>query len=489
MVEPLERRTLWSAGFSAGIDFTPGDAAAMAGYTADAGDAFGVRPDGLTFGWDVDVSDRTRTRASAAAPDDRYETFIAPKKAVWEVSVPAGEYVVRVVAGDGAKGRKAKIDVEGVPAVYGKTTKDVRWLESTVTVPVTDGRLTVSPGEGYKSNRLAFLEVTAVAPAAAAAPAVPVGPPAVAWAVGAPEAPQSRVEAGVAHVGTKVYVMGGFVHGLDVDNTTDVFDAATQTWSKGPDFPGAQTHAGMASDGVRYIYKVAGQIGGSVPGTPTNEAWQLDTLLNVWTPLPPLPAVRYATAMVWLDNKLYAFAGDDADRTTVTATHWMLDLANPAAGWVAKAPIPEAGDHMSTAVIGGQIYAIAGEHGHAAVLPEGNAPYVQHNFLFRYDPATDAWTRLADVPTARSHAEGTTLVVNGKIVMVGGKLTATAVSNAVQVYDPATNAWADAGTLPVDNQGGAAIYYDGKIYLTFGQEGAPTHTMWQTLWVGVPSGI
>jgi N-acetylneuraminic acid mutarotase len=504
-VEPLEGRALFAGGFSAAVDFAPDDAVAMAGYVADAGQTYGVRPDGLTFGWDVDVTKQAKLKESAVAPDERYETFITPKKAIWELAVPNGDYVVRVVAGDGTKGRKAKVDVEGVPAVDGKTTKDARWLEATVTVSVADGRLTVSPGEGYKSNRLAFLEVAAAIPGTVAsvpatggdpnglvvpaAPAAPVGPPAVAWAAGVAEAPQTRVEAGVARIGTKLYVMGGYVNGFEVDNTTDVFDAATGTWAKGPDFPGAQTHAGVATDGVRYIYKVAGQVGGSVPGTPTNEAWQLDTVTNLWSPLPPLPVVRYAPAMVYVNNQLHLFAGDDADRTTTTNTHWALDLANPAAGWVAKAAIPEAGDHISTEVIGGQVYAIGGEHGHAAALPESNAAYVQHNFLFRYDPATDAWTRLADVPTARSHAEGTTVAVNGKIVMMGGKLSAADVSDAVQVYDPATDTWAGAGNLPQMNQGGAAIYYDGKIYLAFGQEGAPDHTMWRNLWVGVPSGI
>ena len=539
-VEPLEGRRLF-AGFAAAVDFMPDGATTTLGYVGDAGLVYGVRSDGLTFGWDADVSARAKTKASAAAPDERYETFIAPKKAIWEMAVPSGVYSVHIVAGDGATGVKAKVDVEGIPAVYGKTSKDARWLEATLNVTVSDGRLTVSPGENFKSNKLAFLEATLIGvqataeavtpvvtdpvvtdpasgtpatteptaptdpttpatptdggiglsePAAPTAPViVPVGPPAIAWSAGTTTAPQTRVEAGVARLGTKLYVMGGYVHGFDVDNTTDVFDAATGTWSKGPDFPGSQTHASVATDGVRFIYKVAGQVGGSVPGTPTNEAWQLDTVTNQWSPLPALPEVRYAAGMAYVDGKLYLFAGDAADRTTTTTTHWSLDLSNLSAGWVAKAPIPEAGDHIATEVVGGLIYAVGGEHGHAAQLPEGNAPYIQHNYLFRYDPAADAWTRLADLPVAHSHAEGTTLVVNGKILTMGGKLSPTEVSNSVELYDPADNTWTSVGTLPQDNQGGAAIFYDGKLYLTYGQEGAPSHTMWNNLWVGLLTGM
>ena len=189
-----------------------------------------------------------------------------------------------------------------------------------------------------------------------------------------------------------------------------------------------------------------------------------------------------------MDDKLYFFGGDEPDRTTTTTNLWVLDLQNPAAGWAAKAPLPLAGDHMSGAVIGGRIYSIGGEHGHANSLPD-NAPYVQHNYLFTYDPAADQWTRLADLPVGRSHAEGTTLVINDKIVLMGGKLGPQDASNRIDVYDPATNQWTAAGTLPEPNQGGASIFYNGQIYLTEGQEGAPAGRSGPTPWAGLPSGI
>jgi len=193
--------------------------------------------------------------------------------------------------------------------------------------------------------------------------------------------------------------------------------------------------------------------------------------------------------MAYLDNKLYFFGGDKPDRTTITTNLWVLDLGDPSAGWVAKAPLPKGGDHMAAEVIDGQIYSIGGEHGHAGSLPD-RAPYIQHNYLFRYDPAADQWTRLADLPVGRSHAEGNTLVVDGKIVLMGGKLDPTDFSHEIDVYDPATDRWTVAATgLPQDNEGGAAIYYGGRIFLTDGQEGAPDYTNWTNTWVGVPYNI
>ena len=611
--EPLESRRLLSAGVAVKINFQPDDAPASADYVMDAGQPFGPRADGLAFGWDKDVSNRARHRAAPSAPGSHYEDFIAPGRTNWGLAVPNGTYLVRVAAGDGKSNRRAKVDVEGVRAIDAKTTKADRWVEGNVLVTVTDGVLTVSPGDNYKNNRLAFIEVLSAVggsvpnefpdrpgdvtglalvdtsvpggrdvgpladsatldlatlgqavgvratigapevgsvlfaldgvpyrveneapyhlggkdlatgtplarppgdgphtltvtaysqPDAAGTAGQPLtvaftvtgsaGPaidPHVVWTPGATVPPSTRVEGGVAHVGTKLYVMGGYVNGFKVDNTTDVFDAATGTWSRGPDFPGAQTHAGVASDGVRYVYKVSGQLGDGVPGTPTAEGWVLDTQTNQWSPLPAIPEARYAPGLAHVDGKLHLFGGTRPDRTTVVADHLVLDLGNPAAGWRPAAPLPEPGDHLSVAVIDGKIYAIGGEHGHAARLPEGDAAYVQHPHLLRYDPKADAWTELADVPVGRSHAEGTTLVVNGKILLMGGKLNATDVSGRADLYDPATNAWTTLNRLPRVNQGGAAIFHDGKIYLSHGQKGAPEHTMYRYTWTGTVRGI
>jgi len=82
-----------------------------------------------------------------------------------------------------------------------------------------------------------------------------------------------------------------------------------------------------------------------------------------------------------------------------------------------------AGDHLSHAVINGQIYAIGGEHDHHSRAMDDNAQYVQHKYLFRYDPASDTWTRLADAPFGGSHNEGTTLVINGKILAPDGSIS------------------------------------------------------------------
>src|SRR5439155_12892631 len=57
------------------------------------------------------------------------------------------------------------IDVEGVPAVRGTPSASTRWFAATVTVSVTDGRLTITNAAGSRNNKIDFVTVTGGAPA------------------------------------------------------------------------------------------------------------------------------------------------------------------------------------------------------------------------------------------------------------------------------------------------------------------------------------
>ena len=81
---------------------------------------------------------------------------------------------------------------------------------------------------------------------------------------------------------------------------------------------------------------------------------------------------------------MHFFGGAKCDRKTVATDHRMIDLSNTSAGWVRKASLPLGGDHLSHAVVNGQIYAIGGEHGHGTRLNDG-AQYVQHKYVFSYN--------------------------------------------------------------------------------------------------------
>jgi hypothetical protein len=60
-------------------------------------------------------------------------------------------------------GNATRITVEGTLAVSGQTTSSRRWLDGTVTVTVADGRLTIGNGVGATNNKIAFVDIDALA--------------------------------------------------------------------------------------------------------------------------------------------------------------------------------------------------------------------------------------------------------------------------------------------------------------------------------------
>jgi hypothetical protein len=148
------------------VNFQPSTAPAPPGYLADGGLVYANRGNGQTYGWSADNTAQTRDRNAANSPDQRYDTLTHLQKpanpdAVWEIAVPNGTYVVRVVSGDPSNFDGVfRTTVEGVLTVTGTPTTTTRWIEGTSTVTVTDGRLTIRSGAGASNNKMCFVEIT-----------------------------------------------------------------------------------------------------------------------------------------------------------------------------------------------------------------------------------------------------------------------------------------------------------------------------------------
>jgi hypothetical protein len=148
------------------INFQPAASPVPAGYLADGGLVYGNRGNGQFYGWNIDNSAQTRDRNASNSPDQRYDTLTHLQKpenpdAVWEIAVPSGTYVVRVVSGDPMHFDSVfRTSVEGILTVNGTPNTSTRWVEGTATVTVTDGRLTVRSAGGSSNNKLCFVEIT-----------------------------------------------------------------------------------------------------------------------------------------------------------------------------------------------------------------------------------------------------------------------------------------------------------------------------------------
>jgi hypothetical protein len=148
------------------INFQPAGVATPPGYVADTGLAYGARGPGAAYGWETDISGKAVVRKNPESPDARYDSFVqmqAGGNHKWEIALPNGTYMVRVVAGDAdSTNATYGIGVEDQLALFDRPRNVLRFSRMTGVLQVTDGRLTVKNFLGSFNNKIDFIEVKSV---------------------------------------------------------------------------------------------------------------------------------------------------------------------------------------------------------------------------------------------------------------------------------------------------------------------------------------
>jgi hypothetical protein len=236
---------------------------------------------------------------------------------------------------------------------------------------------------------------------------------------------------------------------------------------------GGIDHAGIDSDGTRYIYYAAG-FGVDPTSTDTlratNLVWRYDVLTSSYLAMSALPAPRFGGALAYVSGWVYYISGGNVDHTQDSGSVWALDVAHGATAWVARASMPNPRNHLGWGVIDGKVYVAGGQH-----LWDSSTAQAD---LDRYDPATDSWTVLAPLPVARSHTMDSTFVLNGRLVVAGG-WTTWLVSGSVTAYNPATNTWQSLSDLPEPRTSTTAKSVSGgRFVFCCGSASSSTATGW-----------
>ncbi|RPH69375.1 MAG: kelch repeat-containing protein [Myxococcaceae bacterium] len=268
-----------------------------------------------------------------------------------------------------------------------------------------------------------------------------------------------------AVVNGKLYTFGGFDWSKACCTPwryAFVYDLATDTWSRLADMPEGVTHAGVATDGTDVFW-----VGGFVEDASrtfqvfgTVHAWRYRVATNTYEALPDLPDRRGGGTLTYLDGKLHFIGGLSYGQASDTNQHWVLDVAGGATAWTSAAPLPTPRNHLGSAVVGGKIYVIGGQHGHDEGLV--TVPDVEI-----YDPGTDTWTRGASMPRARSHITGGTFPFRDRIVVISGEIANGRSISDVTAYDPIANAWSELTPLPAPRFSGVGgPIGNGFVYTT-----------------------
>jgi len=127
------------------------------------------------------------------------------------------------------------------------------------------------------------------------------------------------------------------------------------------------------------------------------------------------------------------------------------------ARWESRAPVPDPRTEVSVAADDSLIYLIGG-YGRG----EGRRPSAPRAML-AYDPASDRWTELGEIPEGLNHSS--LAAVNGKLYIIGGfRESSRSGTSAVRIYDPVQRTWCDGAPMPTPRGALAVAVLDGRIH-------------------------
>ena len=127
---------------------------------------------------------------------------------------------------------------------------------------------------------------------------------------------------------------------------------------------------------------------------------------------------------------------------------------NPATDeWQALADLPQGRHHFMTTAHKGLLYLFGGSPARA---------YRPTPLAWRYDPITDVWREIAPMPEMRMG--GAAVSLGDAIYVVGGESTANSDQPTLR-YDPTADVWSELAPLDQPREHIAAVAYAGKIYV------------------------
>jgi len=231
-----------------------------------------------------------------------------------------------------------------------------------------------------------------------------------AWIQRRPMTDGAVFAATVSGVDGRIFVISGrttYDGGLTPANR--IFDPKLESWSYGAPIPIPRTSAGAAVGPNGIIYVAGGHDG----NRSSNVCDAYDPKMNKWSRLKSMPTARDAPQAV---------AATGPDRRVL-------------------------------------IYVIGGR--------DRSKHPVNTDVVEAYDPAANAWTTMAHMPTAR-HAHVATVGPDGKIYVLGGTNETTASMNLVEIYDPILGSWSKGPPMPYRQECAAAAATpgpDGEVFV------------------------
>src|SRR5262249_51966831 len=163
-----------------------------------------------------------------------------------------------------------------------------------------------------------------------------------------------------------------------------------------------------------------------------------------------VPSVRQEISTAVLDGKIYVIAGFDSSGGNTST----VDVYNPQTNtWSSAAPLPIATNHNAAAVAAGKLYAFGRTS----------------NRAFLDNLQSNSWWEVAAMrfQHANTAAVG---VISDKIYVAGGN-GPNMNQTELEVYDPAANTWTQLASMSVPRNHTAGGVINSKFYVVGGRPG------------------
>ncbi|XP_055335963.1 kelch-like protein diablo [Paramacrobiotus metropolitanus] len=191
--------------------------------------------------------------------------------------------------------------------------------------------------------------------------------------------------------------------------------------------------------------------------------WRYDSTNNEWEEVAPLQVPRSCHGTAVLNDRIYVAGGsyfdDNGDLTKLSSVECFDPQTN---SWQFVAALPVALDDVTMVGFKDRLYVFGGDSG------ESEAVVRLSNKVFCYDPVVNAWSELADMPTARRWCSAC-VSPSGLIYVMGGDVGKPDISvRCTEAYDPTANKWLKRGDMIEKRSTHGCALVDGKIYVLGG---------------------
>ena len=262
-------------------------------------------------------------------------------------------------------------------------------------------------------------------------------------------------EFALAEANGKIYVMGGYPASRVTSRTVQVYDIASDSWQLGPQLPQPNNH-GMAAAVNGKVYLIGGQLTDDQQGaSAVDQVFELDPAKGEWVEKARMPTARSGGVAVAQGGKIYV-AGGRVPRGNDFAVY------DPAVDqWEVLPGLPSQRNHIAGVALNGRIHIVGGREGNGLSPVKSDAHEV-------FDPQTRTWTNAAPMLRGRSGMNGA--VARGCFHLWGGEAPPPiGMFPDHDYYDPRTDRWSSLRNMPIPVHGvvGSA-FVDGLIWVTGG---------------------